>query len=90
MSSTIPETGGSNFAYFNDPAFNKRMQAANQLTGDERDMTYGQIATDLATGPAPWAPRAVATTPAFFSARIGCQVNQSSYGFALNTFCIRS
>jgi ABC-type transport system substrate-binding protein len=88
--STIPETGGSNFAYFDDPAFNKRMEAANQLTGDERDRTYGQIATDLATGPAPWAPRAVATTPAFFSGRIGCQVNQSSYGFALNTFCIRS
>ena len=65
------------------------MEDANQLTGEERDKTYGQIATIWATGPAPRASRAVATTPAFFSARIGCQVNQSSYGFALNTFCIR-
>ena len=30
---TIPETGGNNFSYFNDPTFNKRMDDANQLTG---------------------------------------------------------
>ena len=30
---TIPDTGGNNFSYFNDPTFNKRMDDANQLTG---------------------------------------------------------
>jgi len=86
----IPETGGNNFSFFNDPSFNKRMDDANQLTGEERDKTYGQIATDLAKGPAPWASRATGTNIDFFGPKIGCQVNQGSYGFALNTLCIRS
>jgi len=86
----IPETGGNNFSFFNDPTFNKRMDDANQLTGEERDKTYGQIATDLAKGPAPWASRATGTNIDFFGPKVGCQVNQGSYGFALNTLCIRS
>ena len=87
---TIPETGGNNFSYFNDPTFNKRMDEANQLTGSQRDQTYGQLATDLAKGPAPWASRSFGTNIDFFGPKIGCQVNQGSYGFALNTFCLRS
>jgi peptide/nickel transport system substrate-binding protein len=87
---TIPDTGGNNFSYFNDPTFNKRMDEANQLTGSQRDQTYGQLATDLAKGPAPWASRSFGTNIDFFGPKIGCQVNQGSYGFALNTFCLRS
>src|SRR6476619_2928587 len=87
---TIPDTGGNNFAYFNDPTFNKRMDDANQLTGSARDQAYGQIATDLAKGPAPWASRSFGTNIDFCGPKIGCQVNQGSYGFALNTFCLRS
>ena len=86
----IPDTGGNNFSYFNDPTFNKRMDDANQLTGSARDQAYGQLATDLAKGPAPWASRSFGTNIDFFGPKIGCQVNQGSYGFALNTFCIRS
>jgi len=87
---TIPDTGGNNFSFFNDPTFNKRMDEANKLTGSERDQTYGQLATDLAKGPAPWASRSFGTNIDFFGPKVGCQVNQGSYGFALNTFCIRS
>ncbi len=86
----IPATNGNNFSYFDDPSFDKRMDDANQLTGTERDKTYGQIATDLAKGPAPWASRSTGTNIDFFGPKIGCQVNQGSYGFALNTLCIRS
>ena len=87
---TIPDTGGNNFSYFNDPTFNKRMDDANRLTGSARDQAYGQLATDLAKTAAPWASRATGTNIDFFGPRVGCQVNQGSYGFALNTFCIRS
>jgi peptide/nickel transport system substrate-binding protein len=86
----IPATGGNNFAFFNDPTFNQRMDQANALTGTPRDNAYGQLATDLAKGPAPWASRSFGTNIDFFGPRIGCQVNQGSYGFALNTLCIRS
>ena len=88
---TIPETGGNNFSYFNDPTFNKRMDEANQLTGSQRDQTYGQLATDLAKGPAPWASRSFGTNIEFFGPRIGCAVNDAlAQGFHLNTMCIRS
>jgi peptide/nickel transport system substrate-binding protein len=88
---TIPDTGGNNFSYFNDPTFNKRMDDANQLTGSERDQTYGQLATDLAKGPAPWASRSFGTNIEFFGPRVGCQVNDAlAQGFHLNTMCIRS
>jgi peptide/nickel transport system substrate-binding protein len=88
---TIPDTGGNNFAYFNDPTFNKRMDDANQLTGSERDQAYGQLATDLAKGPAPWASRSFGTNIEFFGPRVGCQVNDAlAQGFHLNTMCIRS
>lgn len=86
----IPDTGGNNFSYFNDPTFNKRMDDANQLTGSERDQAYGQLATDLAKTAAPWASRSFGTNIDFFGPKVGCQVNQGSYGFALNTFCLRS
>jgi peptide/nickel transport system substrate-binding protein len=86
----IPATGGNNFSFFNDPTFNQRMDQANTLTGTARSKAYGQLATDIAKGPAPWASRSFGTNIDFFGPRIGCQVNQGSYGFALNTFCIRS
>jgi peptide/nickel transport system substrate-binding protein len=88
---TIPDTGGNNFSYFNDPTFNKRMDDANQLTGSARDQAYGQLATDLAKGPAPWASRSFGTNIEFFGPRVGCQVNDAlAQGFHLNTMCIRS
>jgi len=87
---TIPDTGGNNFSYFNDPTFNKQMDEANTLTGSARDQAYGKLATDLAKTAAPWAARATGTNIDFFGPRVGCQVNQGSYGFALNTMCIRS
>jgi len=87
----IPDTGGVNFSFFNDPTFNKRMDDANKLTGSERDQTYGQLATDLAKGPAPWASRSFGTNIEFFGPRIGCAVNDAlATGFELNTMCIRS
>jgi len=90
--SHIPATNGNNFSYINDPTLNKALDDANKLTGDARNQAYGAIATGLKEpgGLAPWAPRAFGTNIDFFGPKIGCQVNQGSYGMALNSFCIRS
>jgi len=88
--SNIPATNGNNFSYFEDPKFDAQMDAANLLSGDARAKAYGKVATDISTQAAPWAARSFGTTPDFFGPKVGCQVNTSSYGFALNTFCIRS
>ena len=45
-----------NVAYFNNPAFNKRMKAAALLSGDLRYTTYGLLDRDIMKGPAPQAP----------------------------------
>jgi peptide/nickel transport system substrate-binding protein len=88
--SHIPDVNGNNFAYFNNAAFNTQMDQANLLAGNARAQAYGKLATDISTQQAPWAARSFGTTPDFFGPKMGCQVNTSSYGFALNTFCIRS
>jgi peptide/nickel transport system substrate-binding protein len=90
--SNIPATNGNDFSYINDPTLNQALDHANTLTGDARNQAYGAIATGLKEpgGLAPWAPRSFGTNIDFFGQKVGCQVNQGSYGMALNSFCIRS
>jgi ABC-type oligopeptide transport system substrate-binding subunit len=45
-----------NVSYFNLPAFNKRMEDAAKLSGDNRYKTYGILDRDIMKGPAPLAP----------------------------------
>jgi peptide/nickel transport system substrate-binding protein len=86
--SILPKNG-DNFAYFDNPSFNARMDAAAKLTGNDRASTYGQIATDMARSQAPWAAWSNQTNYDFFSSRIGCQLWEPSYGMDLATLCIR-
>ena len=58
------------------------------LTGPQRYRAYARLDADLARENPPAAPFAVETKDYFFSSRIGCQVNQPVYGFALGTLCI--
>ncbi|HEX2589023.1 MAG TPA: ABC transporter substrate-binding protein [Gaiellales bacterium] len=86
--SILPKNG-DNFAYFDNPDFNKRMNDAAKLTGNARANTYGQIATDMARDQAPWAAWSNQTNYDFFSSRVGCQLWEPSYGMDLATLCIR-
>ena len=86
----IPATNGSNYAYFNNPEFNKQMDDAAKLSGQERFTTYGNIATAIMQQQAPWAAWDVDNNIDFFSPRIGCTVYNPVYGMALNTMCVKS
>ena len=70
---TLKPTNNLNFAYFNDPGYNSRIQAANQLHGDARAQAFGDLDVEIAQTAAPWAPYGVTNDRLFFSARIGCQ-----------------
>ena len=74
---------------FDDPAFNRRMAAAAQLTGARRYRAYARLDRDLAAHAAPAAAYASGTTVNLFSSRIGCQVNQPIYGIDLGRLCVR-
>jgi hypothetical protein len=65
------------------------MEQAAGVAGPERYPTYARLDRDLASEAAPAAAYASQTSPYFFSARIGCQVNQPLYGISYGRLCIR-
>jgi peptide/nickel transport system substrate-binding protein len=87
--STITDVNNVNFSYFDDPAYNKRLQEAARLSGDERFSTYQQLGDDIARDAAPWAAWRVVNNPDFFSARVGCQIFQPIYSMDYGSFCLK-
>jgi peptide/nickel transport system substrate-binding protein len=86
---SIRAKGNTNEAYFDDPAYNRKLDVASKLTGARRYRAYAELADDLARNAAPWVATATGTHPDFYSARIGCQVNSSPFGPVLSALCIR-
>jgi YVTN family beta-propeller protein len=74
---------------FDDPAFAGRLAAAARLTGPRRYLTYGRLASDLARESAPWIVFGNSANANFFSARIGCQIEQPATGIDLAALCLR-
>jgi YVTN family beta-propeller protein len=76
------------YAYLDDRRLQDRMAQAARLSGPERYRAYARLDRDLASEGAAVA-YASQTSPDFFSARIGCQVNQPLYGMDLGSLCLR-
>jgi ABC-type oligopeptide transport system substrate-binding subunit len=87
--STLKPTGNLNFAYFNDPVYNSRIQAANQLDGAARANAFGELDVEIAQAAAPWVPYGVPNDRLFFSGRIGCQTYVPAFGISLGALCVR-
>jgi YVTN family beta-propeller protein len=82
--------GNTNLSYFDDPEYNRRLAAAERLTGPARSRAYGELDVDLARNAAPVVAWGTQTDHELFSARIGCQVYQPSAGAVdLAALCIR-
>jgi len=73
---------------FLDPAYQRRLAAADKLSGPERYLTYGTLDLDLARNAAPLAAYDNLSSRDFFSARIGCQT-YGVYGMDLAALCLR-
>jgi peptide/nickel transport system substrate-binding protein len=86
--SILPKNG-DNFSYFDNPSFNAQMNAAAQKVGADRATTYGNIATDMQKTQAPWAAESNQTNYDFFSAKVGCELWEPSYGMDLANLCLR-
>jgi peptide/nickel transport system substrate-binding protein len=63
----IQEENNNNIAYFNDPAYDNRMERAARLTGDARLRAYTRLEHDLVTKAAPWAVWGERAKQFFFS-----------------------
>jgi peptide/nickel transport system substrate-binding protein len=86
---TIQAANNVNFSYFNDPAFNKKMDEAAAKTGEDRDRAYADLDADIAGNAVPLAAWSVPNNIDFFSARVGCQLFQPVYFMDLGALCLR-
>jgi peptide/nickel transport system substrate-binding protein len=87
---TITPTGNNDTSYFNDPAYNRRFDAAAKLTGAARYRAYAQLDSDLTRKAAPYIFEGNTVRQAFYSARVGCQqFSPSIDNTDLAALCIR-
>jgi ABC-type oligopeptide transport system substrate-binding subunit len=86
----IHDENNNNLAYLNDASLNKKLDAANKLTGDARYNTYGALDVSISRDIAPWASVDNRNQRDFVSSRTGGYVFQSANGFAdLITFYLK-
>ncbi len=76
---TISKANNVNTAYFDDPAFNRKMEQAARAAGAARDRAYAQLDLEL-TRAAPFVVYGNQTTREFLSERIGCPMATSIAG----------
>jgi peptide/nickel transport system substrate-binding protein len=86
---TIREDGNVNLARFDDPAYNRRLDAAASLPSPARELALGRLDVDTARAAAPWAAVANNRRHDFFAARVGCLRYTAAYGVELTGLCIR-
>jgi serine/threonine-protein kinase len=72
------------------PPYLRKLQAANRLRGAARAAAYRNLAPRLEREVAPIAVYGAPVTPEFFSARMGCQVEQPVIGYVdIAALCVR-
>jgi ABC-type transport system substrate-binding protein len=74
---------------FDDPAYQRKLADAAQLTGPKRYLAYGNLDLDMTRNAAPLAAFGNLLSHDFFSARIGCQTYSYLYGMDLGALCLR-
>ncbi len=86
---SIRAKGNSNYSYFDDPAYDRKLAAAAALTGQQRYAAYATLEADLLRNAAPAAPVLHHDEQEFFSARVGCVVYEPIYTIDLAALCLR-
>jgi peptide/nickel transport system substrate-binding protein len=85
----IHATNNVNFSYFDDPRYNRALEAAAKLNGPKRYRRYGQLDIAIAKNASPLAAWDVDNDRDFFSTRMGCVIYQPVYTIDLASLCIR-
>ncbi len=86
----IHDSNNNNLAYFDNADINKRLDAANKLSGDPRYKAYGNLDVLITSKYAPWASFDNRNEREFVSARTGGYLFQPANAAAdLNTFFLR-
>ena len=82
-------TDNSNHAYFDVPAYNRRMAAADRLVGSARSRAFSELDADIMRREAPWAPLYENSSSLFVSKRVGCLKVHPVFRFDYAAICLR-
>jgi ABC-type oligopeptide transport system substrate-binding subunit len=85
----IQDANNNNYAYFNDPAYVKKMNAAAALAGPARYKAYGNLDIDLSLHAVPWIARANGNARILVSKHVGCYTYSAIYGTVINAVCMK-
>jgi peptide/nickel transport system substrate-binding protein len=88
----IPASNNQNLSHFDDPTFNRRMEAAARLSGSRRYAAYAELDADLMREAAPIIPYANEYKLEFVSKRTGCIVLApgAASGLDFAAVCLKS
>jgi ABC-type transport system substrate-binding protein len=82
-------TGNANVAYFDLPAYDRKMAAASRLSGPARYKAFSRLDAEIMRYEAPWAPIAEGSASVFVSSRLGCFRFQPVVRIVLGDPCLR-
>jgi ABC-type oligopeptide transport system substrate-binding subunit len=81
-------SGNDNYAYFDEPAYNKRMAEADRLSGAARMRAFSKLDADIMRNEAPWAPIYEDSKWLLVSSRVGCLKTQPVFVRDLGAMCL--
>ena len=80
--------GNTNHAYFDNPAYDRRMAAANRLAAAPRRKAFSELDAAIMRDAAPWAPLYEGSTWLFLSNRVGCVKLHPVFRMDLAAMCL--
>jgi len=81
--------GNTNLAYFDSPRYNRRMAAADRLTGSARLQALSKLDGEIMLKAAPWAPLYEGSNWVFISKHVGCFKLHPVFRVDLAAMCLR-
>jgi ABC-type transport system substrate-binding protein len=81
--------GNHNFAYFDEPVYNRRMAAADRLRGAARFRAFSRLDAEIMRKQAPWVPLFEESNWVFVSKRVGCLRAHPVAMWDLAAICVR-
>jgi len=81
--------GNTNFSYFDNPAYNRQMVAADRLSGLARFRAFSKIDAKMMRNYAPWVPLTEGSSWLFLSKRVGCLKLHPVYRRDYAAMCLR-
>jgi peptide/nickel transport system substrate-binding protein len=81
--------GNDNFAYFDEPAYNRQMAGADRLSGRARFRAFSRLDAKIMGNQAPWAPLYEESEWLLVSKRVGCLRVQPEVVRDFAAMCLR-